>query len=638
MPNWILKGNLETAINDLSIKKDSSLPSESVLHDALSLLLRKGLFDILDEQKLTGKINSEDIREIAKAYNFTLKLKLLLQDEENIKLIERLKQQLQYLLWSWLDTNYSPGLSRWKLKHNDAQYLSDLINSIMGARLVRGEKLWSKHLLRAIEIQKNIFNGNKIIFFRCIDGRVWKSLICWITPNAWHMGIARAAWDPEEFTYSENWDLELLLNSDTAKALNETIKLGKTFTVYLDSHCWCAAWNIRQKHDWVSFKDSWLYHDIKRKIKIAEAIRKYVSEKNWKVTVIHWSFDPHSWEIFTWLNRYDVLKEGKEGWYTKIVLDKLVANNKILWSKKFAKIYENIFYDAYNKYIDWEAVYFDWGLNMSDTWWGFWNSVNSFYNDLIIEFNKEVSKIFPDLLSSEQWKQEINQMATILLLNSFNYFCQNKDQTKKYPYSQHTEHAVIVSKQEFWPYVIMNFTEWGGDSVDLNELWKKILFACNIVRWNRSDGRIDCKIDNKNTWENNSNEKEKIDAYSNKNEFTDSPVPVIIWEIIGSWKLDIDWEEVDWINYDFLIKNNNWFFINESQINIHLYEEQGINDIRVINAIKILISKMQAICKPSTEIASQIATWRVLLIPTLMDEGRIVRRIIPMNYRWLPTN
>jgi len=491
------------------------------------------------------------------------------------------------------------------LTPKDIEFLKSLLDELVAERNYRADEI--EDLAEATEIERELL-PLPVYENHCIDGRTALVYTFGIVGKVRGVGAtALPAGDMRECILSETGEMVIIPGSNLARMIDKSLEQNKTITQVLDSHLACAArkrWETARGNEW---PDDGLMVDVLRKKKMGEAMKNYSAGKG-QVLPIQISFDVHNGFLHMGLETDPSLQAAKKaGGFTKDVLTDLQKKGQIFSTENLAMSphIQDLFRSAYEQFDpkpDLKTLYKVTGIQ-------FWKALKEMAPKILPFIKKSLAKIYPDM----QDVAEIQQRAMLLLASAFSGFCNNAN--GKYPYGEHEEAFISVTKRDFKPF--KEYMAFAVASSDTQNVPGNVVFASEIVRTNRKVGRA----------------QQHMDKYGSKEEFVKAPIAVMVKEIVDieDDAQPIDWEKIEKIDWEF-VRGIDWISMDSGEFQQHLIE-RGCFDMRIAKAADNLRKNMAALCNYNTESASEILEGRLIPFPVLVDQSRRFRVLIPFHFK-----
>lgn len=477
-------------------------------------------------------------------------------------------------------------------------------------------------------------------FVICMDGRVKIIHIA-----GFPAGTASAIRTPggalNEFIRIDG-NLTLEPNSTFARKLLDASRKAKYTTQIFDSHLFCAARAREEAATGNQPADAGLFRDVIHKKEMIKAVANFLKREDSgnNVLLLQTSFNPVTGYLYMGLEtdfaiKYakakttaEAKKKGKNvemaskyAEYTKETIAELIKAGKIIATG------ELISHPKIKR--EFEANWFS--LNREERFvedsGAFFEKIGKMYSTLSPILQKKVLEVYPMLKSSDERSRiELKERIIVLLTNAFNTFLSNRthhemeylgmseehyEEEGHYKYCEHTEEGVKVSEGGHPPYDIPMFVIYGED---IENLSSRIELSSQLVRGNRKAQRV----------------KDSSGQYTNPEEFSMAPVPVVMQEIIRNEKnlkiAEQDWKQLETVDWSDLPKN--WDSMADEDFNRYL-TGKGLGNFLLFQGIGRLRRKMARIYDPSQETSSHLKDFYKTALPIVCDEGRQTHAIIP---------
>jgi hypothetical protein len=508
-----------------------------------------------------------------------------------------LQQTLEKQLTHFLDTRskilHKQHLEEDRQIEKEEKFLQEFFSTFIAERNKRAEDIESEELQNALKVNNELFPYATFGAF-CVDGRVLQSIVFGFMAGFGRF-LRLPAGDLGGFRYDKNGEFVLMDDSDIARLLkNHYKKYTLPLCLVLDSHVGCAARGATEATKGNIVQDGGLYQDLKRKDKMTSALIHYV-EKHFpdkELFPIQISFDPHDGFLYMGLGR-DISIEyaSKNGGYTQEVLNHLLKEKMIIYTKNFAEDFKDIF-QKHSFSINWEKDYDGSAKN-------FWNNIRKMVvEDGILE---KIENKIKHMYKMEK-KKQLKQRCLLLLANAYNGYLQN---LHAYPHPKHEESCVVVQEQGFGPFEIPDFSVYPNEDIISNTI-----FAANIVRQNRLNGNI---FDFTHTY---------------TKDYVSAPVPIILKDIVRNKFEDRVWENIRTIHWDEMPQN--WYQLSDEEFGEWLDDQYEDEIPRVLAAhINDLRKKMASFYTKIESMIELMFEGQLAVLPVIVDEHRKVQCIIP---------
>jgi hypothetical protein len=527
----------------------------------------------------------------------------------------RIMPQVNHLLQNLEEVNASRAYPR---PPEEFEFLADFAQRYILERYERSMDVESEEVREAADIANKMY-PYPVYGVMCIDGRCQPPLVAGMMAKFGGFMRLPAA-DMKEFVMGRDGHLALLKKSHFAHQMDLTMKKHDVKVELLDSHIACAA---RQSEEQVSTglvpEDKGLMADVARKKEIGIALRTYVKTNypGKKILPLQFSFDVHNGFGYMGLETDHSLEYAHEhGGFTHDVLDHLYAQGKIISTEKLAKLPEvNAAFKQWATSFDLDKEdsagdpNFDWANKYKETAINLWKALNAMKKEVLPLIKDEILEIYPELGGKEEIAmKEVEERAVLLMSSAFSGFLHN---LREYLFGAHNESCVVVTEREHGPFAHDN--SFIVASHDLKGLASHVVFASQIVRGNRKDGRI------------------KDKNYASKEELSDyikAPVPVVVHEIVRDEIEQKDWqmlEGVDWRD----LEEVRWRDLSTQDFLDYLTKKLPHIPLPLALAIDRLRQKMTYLYNPEKESAKHFIEGNLAAIPMIVDKSRCPHGIIP---------
>jgi hypothetical protein len=474
------------------------------------------------------------------------------------------------------------------------------------SRNQRVTDLHSAELLESMRIKNKLFPYGAPKLVLCVDGRVLPKFFAGMHGNALRVAAAEIT----EFVASKkDGHLVLPANSPFGRMVLRAIDNGQVVTEVLDSHIGCAArGRAEEETTGVKPADGGLRKDVIRQRQKARSLVEFAQEHQGTIIPIQTSFDPHSGYMYMGLEKEECLTDSAESGYTADKLRKLVRDNKIIWTQQLLdeglgivrRIFEENGFD-----IDYLTDYRQSSLS-------FWRGMEAMCNNghTILDLIEAKLKAVYPRLSQHEHQKELRQRAVLLLANTYNAFLHN--QRGHYPYGEHDESVIVVTRSEKGPFESARPFSVYSEAPNLSE---NVLLTQRLVRGNRRAGRL--------------SEVEKTRAhelYPDAEQYAEAAVPLVTFERLASIPADLptiqntDWTDLldtDWQNMsdeEFLI------YLQGKIPNISLASADTLNRLRH-RAIKLV--------QPGAPATELVLNGGIVPLWTVAGPDREILALIP---------
>lgn len=488
----------------------------------------------------------------------------------------------------------------------DFTYIIDFFERVIADRNERADDIDSEEYKKSLEIARELlpFPTN---MEGCMDGRLFGPLVGIFG----HVGdwLTVAGGILHEFVINEDDQrLYLLPHSNFAELLRDHLDKQQAKEIFeiFDSHLGCAAREAEEIAKGKYPTDHGLLADVLHKKEMNQAIGEYIQKEyhgKKYVSILQISLDPHTGFLYMGLGTDAALKRGIEhGGFTQEVLDELVQKNIIISTEVLSeeKQFQNIF-EKHAFRIDLKHAYKESALQL-------WKAIGGMQGDLMPYLYEKLYKVYPHLKNDPKEKKELQERASILLVNAFIGFLHQK-YYPTYPYSIHREEGVYVRKGATTPYRVDMF---GVSSLDMDNLANNIELSSSLVRANRKTGRVE----------------DASKLFDDIKDFVSAPVGVIMQVKVLQELTKAEWDEVSSINWDHL-EHISWDTMTDWEFFEYLEKKNKDLSIAVANAINKLRTQMAVLYDVDREISSHIVENDSIVLPILADTSRRIRCIIP---------
>lgn len=498
------------------------------------------------------------------------------------------------------------------------RYLQFLVEELVKTRNTRVAELESKDMQEAVLLMGRVFGLplDALLACLCIDGRVLMETVFGLSGVSFRTPAA----DISDAICMENGDL-YLVDGDFTNNIRERVKKYGKVIILLDSHSHCAAKGEEEKSAFgVSASDNGLLNDVKRKKRIAFAIRDFANriygdEGNQKVIVIQTSFDVECGFLLLGLDQDEVLSESRvaQGGFTEATLEELARERKILSTALFAEnggILSDLCKDAERRVgiIDFRH---DYDASMRRLW----TYIADVQDVATARIHQELTRVFPGIAEDSD---EFRVRMAVLLSNTLLGFLLNVGGA--YPYGKHQEGVVVVTKFARGPYSTASpfpVSEYSNGGVAI--LSFVVNFAASIVRGNRINGRFP------------EGERSFIEACfgGDADAFVKSPVPIFISERVHEdvpksiieALVALEWKDVSWSDM--------------SSDDISLFLRKGVPNISegVIESIIRLRDRALELHRPNFPATQHLLSGQLALVSLIRTEAGKVITLLPFILR-----
>ncbi len=487
----------------------------------------------------------------------------------------------------------------------DYEYLRSFFLRVIEDRNKRADEIDSDVLKQATAIAKRLLPYPTYLE-NCMDGRLFGPLLGLYG----HIGdvLSVAGGILYEFVRDENQNLRLMPHSNFGQMLSKYLNQHGVLDIVeiLDSHVGCAARGAEEIARGKYPKDNGLLTDVLQKMEMGNAIREYVTtlyKDEKRVFPINISTDPRDGFMYMGLATpkaigYAMAREG----FTQEALDYLVENGTILstrnlaYDPKIEKVFEKHFFsiDITHKYAESALL--------------IWKRVELMYEELIPYIREKLLLIYPHIKRQPLRQKELEERAIILLVNAFTGYLHKKIYPV-YPYAEHHEEGVLVSKGNNPPYEVSLF---GESSLDMNNLPSNIDLASSIVRNNRKLDRV----------------KDMSGLYKERDDFVAAPIGVFMEVKVLDELSPEQWDKllkIDWTD----LADIAWESMKDITFLNYLEDKDGTIPLCVVNAINKLRKRVSILYDMDEAIASRLIDHDIVVLPIIADVSRRVRFVIP---------
>jgi len=511
-------------------------------------------------------------------------------------------QQVDEFVNVWREANKKRRIPR---PTADYTYIENFFTRVIADRNKRADAIDSEAHAKVINMAQ-ILLPYPTYLEQCMDGRLFGPLLGLYGGIGHTLSVAGGILH-EFVRREEDQQLELLPNSNFAQLLKKYLNApGVTGIVeVLDSHIGCAARESEEIAKGKNPADHGLLSDVLLKLEMCNAMIAYVKKTfhgEKAMYPINISTDPHNGFMYMGLATERAFRFAEEhGGFTEEVLNTLVQKEWVFSTRHFAQDpqVEKLF-ATYSFPIDITHQY-------TESAHEIWSRVEKIKDQLLPFIKQKLFLVYPHVKDNKDRQKEMQERALVLLVNAFTGYLHQ--QYPNYPYAEHHEEGVFVSKGNNPPYEIAMF---GESSLDMKNLPSNIELAASIVRNNRKSKRV-------------------VDAsgiFSCLEDFIAAPVGVILQVKVldplpaAEWKkfLQINWSDVQDISWDTM---------HSSEFFNYLEDKAGDIPLCVVNAINKLRRRMAILYDVQESISSRLVDHDSIVLPIISDVNMRVRFIVP---------
>jgi hypothetical protein len=353
-------------------------------------------------------------------------------------------------------------------------------------------------------------------------------------------------------------------------------------------------------------QDHGLLADVSLKHEMGGAMVSYVRKVfSGKKTIIpiQLSMDPHNGTMFMGLGTETALKIGQaKGGYTEDVLESLIAEGKIIHTgnllthAKLQEIFANHEFPIHLR------------TDYSNTAITLWKNIFKFKEDALPVIREKLYKIYPHIKEDRKLLPELQTRALLLLANAYTVYLLRKTY-KEYPFAQHTEEGVFISKGTNPPFAVDML---GETTLDMNKLPSNLQLAVSIIRSNRKTQRI----------------TDKTGTFTNIDKFVSAPVGLILKVRVLEHIDEKEWETIEKMNWMDITKIP-WETMSDMDFLRFLENKMPTMRISLANAINKLRERMAMLYNYENVTSPYLIDQDIIMLPTISDESRRLRLVIP---------
>lgn len=483
------------------------------------------------------------------------------------------------------------------LSENGQEFFRKSSIQMIEARNRRADDLESEHVQEAAAIAERILPNTYTI--DCMDKRVQMTIKYGI-PLGVGGSMRRPAGDMADFEPAQGGGLKLIERSPLDQAIDAAkAKSTNGIVQVLDSHLGCAARELEEIAKGTERGDHGLFEDVVRKKEMARAIS---SARDYMITPIQTSFDPHNGDLYMGLESdlvLDAVSEQGIG-FTEEVLGEFLASYQIMSSRVIREDPEiKEMFEAHT------IEGFDWDGNYRNTVSAFWKNMEKMIEAGLLD------RIYPyinslDLPMSEAEKECRNKL---MALNAYNSYHLNKDGA--YPYGVHDESWVVITEGESGPFASEDHPAFVVYSKDTSDYGENTTLAAQLIRSNRARGRI---IDT-------------TSQYNNTEAYVRAPVPVVHHTIIR--EEGTDWEELNRIVEHENFLPEGWYNMDTQAFQEHIAGIDPRVDLNLVRGLDTLRKEIAALYHPGQKTSKHLFNGQMEVLPVIVDSRRRVRAIVP---------
>lgn len=496
-------------------------------------------------------------------------------------------------------------------------YLRNFTTTALEERAERARDVISPEVQTASNIADNFFTSEPYRL-GCIDGRN-KFIYAFGVPPDIGGDYRLPAGDPLEIKRGPYGRMVIPKDSHYSEALSAVIKKsnGKRPAILLDSHIGCAARKImsdgtKQREDRKTYDDSGLLDDVKRKKEIAGAIHDFSQQETIgsdPLETVQYSYHPRTNYIYMGLERDENIEEADAmGGYTAEVLETMQQEGKILYTGDIAE------HETVRTALERKLFRPDFKSNYRDSMRKFWSNIEALAEDteLMDAFESELTKVFPELDSSDDEHEYSKQVKLqLLLLNTYMGYLNNVAGTVA---KDHTENTVVVTDREYGP-----FNHVSGFQVSRNsgDIPADVDLGIGIILNNReSDGHSEAIRDVTGTYEDG--------------EYINAPVSVLV-QVVDREGLP-DWDEMAETDFSDLGEFD-WRKMPQNEFNQYIIEKRPGISAKALEDINRLREKARKLLEPYEPTSDKIINGDVHVTYVITDRNRNAKLILPLEYR-----
>lgn len=527
-------------------------------------------------------------------------------------ILKRLREQVASFIEELENYNKKHEFPR---HERDYRFLEDFFIRFFEDRNYRASEVESEEYKNIMQSASEQFPATTL-WNLCMDGRVLAVLV-----NGASAKIGSSVRVPggilREFVYSQNGKLMLIEDSKFAFIMRRALERFKTKKIYevYDSHIGCAARKAEELSHGKDPHDAGLLADVLFKREMAEATMDFVNKHysdNVKIIPIQISFDPQKGFLYMGLETSNALAYAQEngGEFTKEVLDELVDKKLIISTEQLLE--HALVSKLFKKY----SFDLNWGSDYTNSAKNFWQSIAEMKKEILPVIYESLISIYPHLAGKGlDEKEELEERGILLLTSSFSGYLNNKyylsDSPNKgisvYPYSIHREEGVKLSEGGYPPYKISMFVVF---SLDEKNLPANTELAATLVRTNRKEKRVIDRSGN----------------FSDAQEFSEAPVPVIVQEIVREKISDEEWQKlmaIEWKDMPEMwdtMTDNDFFMYLQKKTNMSIVAAGAINNLR---------KRMAMLFDPDQPTAAHLVLNYKVALPVIVGSNRKNYFLVP---------
>lgn len=487
----------------------------------------------------------------------------------------------------------------------DYAYIHSFFSRVITDRNKRANTIDSPEFSEATKTAKRLLPYPTYLE-NCMDGRLFGPLIGLYG----HIGdvLSVAGGILYEFVRDEDQQLTLSPQSNFAQLLKKYLNQShtKSISLVIDSHVGCAARGAEEAARGKFPNDNGLLTDVLHKLEMTDAVKEFVmttykGEK--RIFPMNISTDPKDGFLYMGLAQEPALEYAiQEEGYTEEVLKTLTEKGQIISARQISQ--ELNVKSVFEKHI----FFIDITHNYGETAVQIWKHIDEMKNELLPVIIKKIEKVYPKLKDNNRRKKELEERALVILVNAYTGFLHKKYYTA-YPYAEHHEEGVFVSKGNNPPYEISMF---GESSIDMRNLPSNINLASSIVRNNRKNDRV----------------VDETGIFNQADEFVSAPVGVVMQVKVLDVLPNKDWDKFSQLNwYD--IKQIPWDTMSENAFMNYLEDKAGTMPVCVANAINKLRQRMGILYDIDEAISTRLIDHDIIVLPIISDVSKRVRFIVP---------
>lgn len=467
----------------------------------------------------------------------------------------------------------------------DIQFLSRFYSTFLDERIARSEEMASPEILTAVQTAVGMM-GSRPGVISCMDGRIPLPVVAGLPMTA-AKGLRLPGGDTPGFKHNAtSGQLELDPNSQLGRMISTDSGTPEQvqFEIFI-SHSHCAARARLVGFTGQNPPDQGLFADT-----FDKSLQGAVLKRDYGIRPINFTYDPETGYGFMGLSKMNTLTDVKnrfDGAYTADVIEHLVADGRVISTKKLAERFAHIFQGRQFQ-VDWTNDYKASAFN-------FWTNMQAMGSGTLPEIREQVQALYPD-----RDEDEIQMRSVFLLASAYSGWLHSSE-GQKHPFEKHAEACVVIDYKTKGPFQLSAFivTPTEGTTPE------NVLLAETIVRSNRASGNIT-----------------DVTGSYNDDRFVQASVPVILkqevdihssekrfWDTVRN----LDWSEVNltWEAADL----RTWLM---HHVGASVYHNQFDTLLNVVDQMKHTLTEL----KNNPHIQYLLDTGHLTILPLLVSGDR----------------